>query len=138
MINNLTNDMTRLCGEIAALRSSRAESRAEMQEAITQLQESVTQMLTGFGEARSEMAKQTKTELSEFIAQVKESVTELQQKVAKLQEEFRDDLGGAHRAWHGGSPAPRASRPAPTVSKSSFRAEEPAAETASKAKKKKR
>jgi hypothetical protein len=62
-------------------------------------------------------------------------VTGLRQEVAKWQDEFRADLGGARRAWHGASPAPQ---PAPTVAKSSFRAEEPSDESAPRAKKKKR
>ena len=76
--------------------SNLAETRAEMQAAVSR-------MLAGFGEARSEMAKQTKADLGGFVVRVKEAVTELRQKVAKLQDEFRDDLAGAHRAWHGAS-----------------------------------
>ena len=128
MTGNLTNDMTRLCGEIAALRESRAETRARMQAAISR-------MLGGFGEGRAEMARQTKAELGEFVARVKEAVTELRQTVVQLREGFRDDLAGAHRAWHGASPA---QRPAPTILKASFRTEEPSDEVAPKAKKKKK
>jgi hypothetical protein len=62
-------------------------------------------------------------------------VTDLRQNVANLQDEFRDDLAGAHRAWHGASAGPR---PAPTAAKPSFRAEEPSEESAHKARKKKR
>ncbi len=135
MINNLTNDMTRVCGEIAALRGIRATLMSNLAETRGEMQAAVTQMLAGFGEARTEMAKQTKAERNEFVLSVKEAVTELRQKVAQLQDEFRDDIVGAHRAWHGGSPAPR---PAPTVERSPFRAEEPSDELAPKAKKKKR
>jgi uncharacterized protein YicC (UPF0701 family) len=128
MTGNLTNDMTRLCGEIAASRDSRAETRERMQAAISR-------MLSGFGEARSEMARQTKAELGEFVAGVKEAVTDLRQTVAQLREGFQDDLAGAHRAWHGASPA---HRPAPTILKASFRTEGASDLVAPKAKKKKR
>ena len=128
MTGNLTNDMTRLRGEIAASRDSRAETRERMQAAISR-------MVSGFGEARSEMARQTKAELGEFVARVKEAVTELRQTVAQLREGFQDDLAGAHQAWHGASPA---HRPAPTILKTSFRTEEPSDEVAPKAKKKKK
>jgi hypothetical protein len=127
--------MERLCGQIAALRDSRADLMSHLAEARVEMQAAVSQMVGGFGEARSEMAKQTRAELGGFVARVKETVTELRQTVAKLQEEFRDDLAGAHRAWHGASAG---HRPAPTVLKTSFRAEEPSDESAPKAKRKKR
>jgi predicted nucleic acid-binding Zn-ribbon protein len=131
MTSNLTNDMTRLCGQIAALRDSRADLMSHLAEARAEMQAAVSQMVGGFGEARSEMAKQTKAELGGFVARVKETVTELRQKVTELQDEFREDLAGAHRAWHGASPAP-------TVLKASFRAEEPSDELTPKARKKKK
>ena len=135
MTSNLTNDMTRLCGEIAAWRDSRAGLMSHLAQTRAEMQAAVSQMLGGFAEARSGMAQQTKAELGEFVVRVKEAVTGLRQKVAQLQDEFRDDLAGAHRAWHGASAGPR---PAPTVLKASFRAEEPSDELAPKARKKKR
>ena len=136
MINNLTNDMTRLCGEIAALRHNRADLMSNLAEIRADMQGAVTRMLAGFGEARSEMAKQTKADLSGFVVRVKEAVTELRQNVAKLQDEFRDDVAGAHRAWHGASPAPRPL--SPTAAESRFHAKEPSDELAPRGKKKKR
>ena len=135
MTSNLTNDMTRLCGQIAALRDSRADLMSHLAETRAEMQATISQMVGGFGEARSEMARQTKAELGGFVGRVKEAVTELREKVAGLQEEFREDLAGAHRAWHGASPAPR---PAPTILKASFRAQEPSEELTPKARKKKR
>jgi phage shock protein A len=133
MINNLTNDMTRLCGEIAALRSSRADLMSNLAETHAEMQSAVTQMLTGFGETRSEKAQQTKAELSEFVASVKEAVTELRQQVAQKQSEFQEDIAGAHQAWHGTRPAPRSE---PAVESPHFR--EQSETLAPKAKKKKR
>ena len=135
MTYNLTNDMARLCGEIAALRGSRADLMSDLAQTRAETQAAVSRMLGGFGEARFEMAKETKAELGGFVARVKDAVTELRQNVARLQDEFRDDLAGAHRAWHGASAGPR---PAPTAAKPSFRAEEPSDESAPKARKKKR
>ena len=136
MTSNLTNDMTRLCGEIAALRNSRADLMSNLAEARADMQGAVTRMLASFGEARSEMAKQTKADLSGFVVRVKEAVTELRQKVAKLQDEFRDDATGAHRAWHGAGLAHRPS--SPTAAESPFQAKEPSDELAPKGKRKKR
>jgi len=126
MINNLTNDMTRLCGEIAALRTSRADLMGNLAETHAEMQAAVTQMLTGFGETRSEKAEQTKAELSAFVARVKEAVTELRQ-------QFREDIAGAHQAWHGTRPAPRSE---PAVESPHFR--EQSETLVPKAKKKKR
>ena len=135
MTNNLINDMERLCGEIAAMRDSRADLMSNLAETRAETQAAVSQMLGGFEEARSEMAKQTKAELGGFVVRIKDAVTDLRQNVANLQDEFRDDLAGAHRAWHGASARPRS---APTAAKPSFRAEEPTEEMAPKARKKKR
>ena len=107
-MNNLTNDMTRLCGEIAALRDSRAAL-------ISNLVETTKEMLAGFGEARAEMAEQTKAKLREFVLQLKGQV-------ADLLEVYQNDLAGAHRAWYGVSPAPRE---VPVVAERISKAKEP-------------
>jgi hypothetical protein len=135
MTSNLTNDMTRLCGEIAALRDRRGDLMSSLAETRVDMQKAVSQMVGGFGEARAGMAKETKDELGAFVVRVKEAVTELREAVGRMQDEFRDDLAGAHRAWHGANPAPR---PASTVLKATFRAEEPTDDLTPKAKKKKR
>jgi|GEM_PF-2526976 hypothetical protein len=139
MTNNLANDMTRLCGEIAALRDSRANLMGSLAQTRAEMQAAVSQMVGSFGAARSEMTKETKAELGEFVARVKETVTELRQTVARLQGEFRDDLASAHRAWHGASPEHSpAPRPESRVLRATFRTEEPSEGLAPKAKKKKR
>ena len=136
MTNYLTNDMTRLCGEIAAMRGSRADLMSNLAQTRAEMQGAVTRMLAGFGDVRSEIAQQTKADLSGFVVRVKEAVTELRQKVAKLQDEFRDDVAGAHRAWHGASLAPRPL--SPTAAESPFQAKEPSDDLAPKGKKKRR
>ena len=100
MNNNIATDMSRLCGEIAALRDSRAALKRNLAEATERLHEEVSRLLTGIGEARAEMSKQIKAELGEFVLQLKGQV-------AGLLEGFRDDLAGAHRAWAGASSASR-------------------------------
>jgi hypothetical protein len=116
--------MSRLCGEIAALRDSRAVLKRNLADATEGLHEEVSRLLTGFGAARAEMSKKTKAELEEGVLHVKDVVTELRQTVAGLRSAFLDDMEGAHRAWAGASSA---SRPAPM-----------AAEPVTKARKKKR
>ncbi len=133
-MNNLTNDMTRLCGEIAALRDSRAAVISNLAETREEMQAGVSRMLAGFGEARAEMAEQTKGGLREFVLQLKGPVNDLRQKVADLLEGFRDDLAGAHRAWYGARPAPRKVR---VVAEPIAKAMEPPSELPPKARKKK-
>jgi hypothetical protein len=116
--------MSRLCGEIAALRDNRATLKRNLAEASEGLHDEVSRLLTGFGEARAEMSGQTKADLHEAISHVKEVVTELRQTVAGLRSAYLDDMDGARRAWDG---ANSASKPAPTATGS-----------ATKAKKKKR
>jgi len=103
-MNNLTNDMTRLCGEIAALRDDRATLMSSLAEGNVSMQSEVSQMLTGFEEARADMARQTKAELGEFVSQLKGTV-------AALLGAVQNDLAGAHRAWHGSSQVSRKRSP---------------------------
>ncbi len=116
MTHNLSNDMTRLCGGIAALRDSRANFMSHLAHTRAEMQAAISRLLGGFAEARSGMAQQTKAELGGFVGRVKDAVTGLRQNAAQLQDDFRDDLAGAHRAWHGSGAGPR---PAPTAAKPS-------------------
>jgi uncharacterized protein YicC (UPF0701 family) len=136
MTNNLTNDVTRLCGEIAALRDSRAELMNHLAQTHAAMREAVVQTLAGFAEARGQMAKQARAELGGFVGRVKEAVTELRQRVANVQEEYRDDLTGANRAWHGARPQSRP--PAAAGADTPFPASESSEDLAHKGRKKKR
>jgi hypothetical protein len=117
-MNNIANDMSRLCGEIAALRDSRAVMRQNLVQASEGLHEEVSRLLTGFGAARAEMSKQTKAELNDAILHVKDVVTELRHTVSGLRSSFLDDMEGAHEAWTG---TRSASRPTPAPKTSATR-----------------
>ena len=134
MINNLTQDMTRLCGQISSGRNVRAALMNHFAEARGEMQAAVSRMLSGFAEARREMARQTQAERDQFVLRVKQGVSEWRQRVARMQEEFRDDIQGAHRAWQGAT----VGRPGPTAAESPFQAKGPSDDLARKAKKKKR
>lgn len=101
MIDNLTNDITRLCGEITALRDSRAVLRTNLAQGREDREGTVSQMLADFRNTRKDVAERTQTELRNFVGTVKDAVTELKQGVAVFQEEFLGDLTGARRAWCG-------------------------------------
>ena len=78
----LTNAMTRLCGEIVALRKMRGSM-------VTELRRDVATLCAHFGSARTAMAKRTRNERVAFVNNLRRSVG--------------DDLAGARRAWAGKS-----------------------------------
>lgn len=129
MIDSLTNDMTRLCGEIADLRVSRAALRSNLAQDRDDRKDTVSQMLGGFRNSQAEMAATTKTELRDFVASVKEAVANVSQRVAAFREEILGDVAGAHRAWCGNISEPTPPRMAADQQPKDF---------APKAKKKKR
>jgi len=91
----LTDDMTRLRGEVDAWRSARGDF-------IKDLKSSITSMLADFSNARSEMAVALRSARMDFIQNLKSSV-------ASIRSEMAADLAGAHRVWFG-SFAPRAEK----------------------------
>jgi len=86
-MGRLTDDMTRLCGEIVALRGAR-------QGFVKDLTRNVARMQTTFRRARQEMARKTRAERRAAINHLKKTV-------AGLRQEFAADLQGARRAWAG-------------------------------------
>ena len=100
-MNTLTNEMTRLCGEIASLKESRSNLMTSIVSANADMQKDVCDMISGFRKARIEMADDTHKDLSDFTNKIKSSVTELRQKVVAFQTSLHNDLAGAHMAWHG-------------------------------------
>jgi len=101
MIENLTNDTMRLCGEITALRDSRAALRRRLAQDRDDLKDAVSQKQAELRSAREDVADRTRTELRDFVGTVKDAVIELKHGVAAFQEEFLGDLAGARRAWCG-------------------------------------
>jgi hypothetical protein len=129
MISNLTNDMMRLCSEIAALRDTRSELRSNLAQGRDELREAVSQKQAEFRDSHKEMANKVRAELGDFVGGVKDAVTELKQSVAVFQEQILGDLAGARRAWCGSFSIPAPPRSA---------AEQSPKDIAPKAKKKRR
>ena len=92
----LTDDMTRLCEEILAMRKARGVMMAELRHGAKGLHHSVTKLCAHFGRVRSTMAKRTKNERLAFLNNLKRSV-------GSERRDVRNDLAGARRAWAGKS-----------------------------------
>jgi len=83
----LTDDMTRLCGEIIASRDAREAFLKDLQDAVSGMQ-------TGFRNAHAEMARKTKAERVGFVSSLKKTVFD-------MRKDFAAEIAGAHRAWFG-------------------------------------
>ena len=92
----LTDDMTRLCDEIVAMRKMRGSMMSELQHGAKGLKHTITKLCAHFGRARTAMAKRTKHERVAFLNNLKHSV-------GAQRQEMRDDLAGARKAWAGRS-----------------------------------
>jgi hypothetical protein len=123
-MGTLTASMTRLCGEIVALRGARLtfvrdlgqnvadlkadfrrahadmaqRSRAERRGFVRVLGHEVASLRKSFRRAHKDMARQTKAER-------RAAVNHLKKTVGTLRREFALDLAGAHRVWCGPTPA---------------------------------
>ena len=130
----LTESMTRLCGEIVALRGTRLtfvrdlgqdvtamkaefrrahtemarRTKAERQGFVKDLGHAVATMQAGFRRAHRAMARQTKAER-------RAAVNRLRKSVGGMRREFALDLAGAHRAWCGPSRRNCGPRPRPSA-----------------------
>ena len=90
----MTNDITRLCGEIVAMRNGRNALMDGLVGDHKDRNQSVFQFCAHARSARAEMAKRTKTERLTFLHNLKRAVN-------AQRREMRRDLAGAHRAWAG-------------------------------------
>ena len=89
-----TEEMTRLCGEIVAMRNRRGSMMSELQQGAMERKRAVDQLCAHHGSARASMAKQTKSERAAFMSSLRRSV-------GGHLREVRNDLAGARRAWAG-------------------------------------
>ena len=129
-MGNLTDDMTRLRGEVDALRIDRGAWIQEMASTVSAMQ-------ADFTAAHAAMAKKTGEERASFVAAVISEVnsllgefsrdrndmarkgrhdrgiflTEMRREVTGMRKETVDDLMGAHLAWRGRSPGKSRSVP---------------------------
>ena len=86
-MGRLTEEMTRLCGEIVALRGARKGF-------VKDLTHNVATMKANFRRAHNERARKTKAERRAAMAHLKKTVGD-------MRHAFAADLDGARRAWAG-------------------------------------
>lgn len=93
-MGHLTDDITRLCGEILTLRNARETLVRDLAQGTMDMKKAVSAMRTRFRDAHAEMTRKTKAERTAFK-------TGLRNNVAGLRNEFAADIAGARRAWFG-------------------------------------
>ena len=90
----LTDDMTRLCDEIVAMRKTRGSMMSALRHDAKGLKHTVKKLCAHLGRTRTTMAKRTKNERTAFLNDLKRAVG------AQLRD-TRNDLAGARRVWAG-------------------------------------
>ena len=126
----MTHNMTRVRGEVDALRRSREECLRSLKSDVNQmrndlrherfkaarkfhsewrgfmkhLRENVSGMLSDFSDHRGAMAEKARGDRQAFMSGVRGRVVELKSQVASLRKKFAADIGDAHKAWSGSMP----------------------------------
>ena len=93
-MGNLTNDMTRLRGEVDALRNARGALMQGLARDVREMADEVSAMRAGFANTHAAMAKKAKRERVAYVTGVKK-------RVGSMRKEFASDIDGARRAWCG-------------------------------------
>jgi hypothetical protein len=140
-MGNLTDDMTRLRGEVDALRGARGALMNDLTRGARDLTTAVAAMRADFASAHTAMAKKTGEERETFVAAVIDEVnsllgefsrdrndmarkgrhdrktflSDMSRQVAGMCKETADDLMGARLVWRGERPGK--SRPVPMKKK---------------------
>ena len=93
-MGNLTDDMTRLRGDVDALRSERGALMQELARGAKNLASTVSAMQSDFAAAHTAMARKTRKARASYVARIKKQV-------GRMRKENASDLAGASRAWFG-------------------------------------
>jgi hypothetical protein len=90
----LTDDMTRLCGEILALRNNRDDLMNHLARESRDRSQSVAELCGQLASMRAAMARRTKGERISFLHN-------LNRTVASARSAVQSDLAGVRRVWAG-------------------------------------
>ena len=102
-MGRLTDDTTRLVGEIHAGRDERGRLMRDLKSATVEMKGAVGGMQAGFRSAHADMARRQRRMLHGFTAGLRGTV-------AGLRKGFADDLAGAHKVWAGAAAGAMAGR----------------------------
>lgn len=97
-MGRLTDDMTRLAGEVRTGHADRARMMSELKQATVEMRRAVAMMHAGFRSARAEMARMQRRMLHGFVSGLRSTV-------GRMRKECADDLASARRAWVGAAAA---------------------------------
>ena len=93
-MGNLTDDMTRLRGEVDALRNARGVLMQDLARGARAMADEVSAMRADFAHAHAAMAKKAKRERVAYVTGIKK-------RIGRMRKEFAADLDGARRVWCG-------------------------------------
>lgn len=93
-MGRVTDDMTRLVGEIRASRDDRGRLVRDLRQGTAQMKRAVVRMEAGFRSHRADMARAQQRMLGGFVSGLKATVGGLRKACA-------DDLAGARSVWVG-------------------------------------
>ncbi len=93
-MGRLTEDMTRLVGEIHAARDGRGRLMRDLAHATVEMKKAVVGMRATFRAAHADMARRQQRMLGDFAS-------DLRATVGGVRKEFAAELAGARRAWFG-------------------------------------
>jgi predicted flap endonuclease-1-like 5' DNA nuclease len=96
-MSGLTDDMSRLCGEIHDLHSDHAAFLNDLKGTVAGIKSEVSQMKKGFRQSREEMAGKTRHDLTAFTADMRSFVSDLKSDASRMQEGFRSSLNDMAR-----------------------------------------
>ena len=93
-MGNLTDDMTRLRGEVDALRSDRGALMQDLARGAKDLASTVSAMQSDFAAAHATMARKTGRARVTYVSRIK-------RQVGRMRKENAADIAGASHAWFG-------------------------------------
>ena len=99
----LTDDMTRLVGEIHVAHDDRRRLMRDLKHATVEMKRTVAGMQAGFRSAHADMVRSQQRMLRGFVSGLRDTV-------AGLRKTCADDLAGAHKAWAGAAAGAMAGR----------------------------
>jgi hypothetical protein len=93
-MGNLSDDMTRLRGEVDAMRSDRKTLMHDLARGAKDLASTVSAMQADFAAAHATMARKTGKARALYLAKIKKQV-------GRMRKENASDLAGASKVWFG-------------------------------------